>query len=122
MDVNIDIFRINKPQDFDDSLSKLEFKVMGSDQNSNSIDLNSKELERRNRKLEQDIRDKELLIDKISGLSENLMEQDKSRNINSISDDKFKNINENFITFRKPSKYKVKELNKCIPLSNSFND
>ena len=67
-----------------------------------------------------------MLLGKISGYSENVMVQQKPRNIDLISEqkqqDKFKNINENFITFRKPSKCKTKESKKCIPLSNSFHD
>ena len=61
-----------------------------------------------------------------SGYSENVIVQQKSRNIDLISEqkqqNKFKNINGNFITFRKPSKCKTKESKKCIPLSNGFRD
>ena len=75
-------------------------------------------------------KDKEILINllvkNISGSSTNALERDKSIGTDLIFErdqqEILKNINEEFITFRKPAKAIPTQYNKDIQLANRFND
>ena len=67
-----------------------------------------------------------LLVKNISGSSTNVLERDKSIETDLIFErdqqEILKNINEEFITFRKPAKAIPTQFNKDIQLANGFND
>ena len=115
-----------------DSIFKLNNKVKCPELELDRSVLANKllEMEKRNKKLEEALIDKEILIDhlikKLSRNSTNVLKRDKSSETDLVSEfhqqNNLKNAKDDFIAFKNPSKRKPVQLRKDIQLSNRFND
>ena len=115
-----------------DSLYKLNNKVKCPELELDRSVLENKllEMEKRNKKLEEDLIDKEILIDHLvktlSRNSTNVLKRDKSSETDLVAEyfqqNNLKNVKEDFIPFKNPSKHQPVQLRKHIQLSNRFND
>ena len=117
-------------QYINNALYNLQNNVKSPELERSTLERNLRETQKRNKELEKDIKDKEILINllvkNISGSSTNVLERDKSIGTDLIFErdqqEILKNINEEFITFRKPAKAIPTQFNKDIQLANRFND
>ena len=117
-------------QYINNALYNLQNNVKSPELERSTLERNLPETQKKNKELEKDIKDKEILINllvkNISGSSTNVLERDKSIGTDLIFErdqqEILKNINEEFITFRKRAKSIPTQSNKDIQLANCFND